>query len=266
MTRGPSWDAYELQIAARAFKIATTNRIKGADQAIQDFSASILRSVIETQPHDLQDTNLRCGNRAGRDCILRNLKKTVFPDISKYQKRLKSIKTKQPTGNLIEKDVHCMAIANHLNMCHGINYDYCTFGSKSFNPVTTWKYYLAFLEVCHLKKFDPCPQKSIIEMQNENISMIERAAQFKKRANNVIIDDNNDSILDSDDDNLPIQLDNDIIDSDDDENNENVNNQENILIPQNVASISQNAASINYHAPAVGNANITKAAKGIKKA
>jgi hypothetical protein len=40
----------------------------------------------------------------------------------------------EPTGNLSEKDIHCMAIACHLKMTNGMNYKHCTLGELAFIP------------------------------------------------------------------------------------------------------------------------------------
>jgi hypothetical protein len=171
MTRGAAWDAQELQIVCRAYKMATENSINGADQTVLSFGDSLVRHLRNLQPDDLQDNDLRYANRVNaRDSILRNLKKKAFLDIQKFQRRLLSIQNKRPTGNLDDIDLHCMAIANHLNWCQGLNYDYITTGIKSFNPATEWLYYLAYLEVRHLPKFDISPHRTIVEAQNVRVN------------------------------------------------------------------------------------------------
>jgi hypothetical protein len=277
MTRGPSWDAFELQIAARAYKIATQNRIRGADQKKTTFGDHILKLIKELQPHDLQDTDLRYGNRAnGRVSILRHLKDKVFPDLTKFGKRLLSIITTDPTGGCSEKDKHCMAIANHKNWVIGMSYDYCSFGSKAFNPAEKWNHYLAWMELRLLAKFDICPQTSIIDNHNQKVSSIEKAKKLQKHKGSMDMDDDSDADddddsdsdnnNDKDNDNLPIQEENCMIDSEDDEIHDE--NDEN-MIPQNAA------ASISYNTPARtkdknnnnnNNSNKNREKGGIKKA
>jgi hypothetical protein len=196
MTRGVAWDAFELQVAAKAYKIATSNRISGADQTARSFGDSIVRNVRELQPTDLLDNDLRYSNRINAsECILRNLKKNVFVDINKFARRLLSVENKKPTGNVSEKDKHCMAIATHLGMCTGMNYDYTTFGVKCFDPVVTWKNYLAFLELRFLPKFDVCPQKSVVDKQDAKVMAIEEGTKGKKR--DTTTDDTFDTLADN---------------------------------------------------------------------
>lgn len=169
--RGPNWDAHELQIACRAYKMATLNRIKGADQTVLHFGDSIVSYIREMQPHDLMDTDLRYANRTNaRESILKNLKKKCFLDIQKFQKRLLSIKNKDPTGNINERDIHCMAIAYYLGRSNGLDYNYTTGGSKSFDPATTWIFYLAYLEVKDLPKFNICPHQTVVATQTANVN------------------------------------------------------------------------------------------------
>jgi hypothetical protein len=259
MTRGLAWDANELQVASKAYAIATKNNIRGADQTSKKFGQDILRLVKELQPPNLKNTVLRYGNREnGHTCILRQLKDVVFPDIQKFGKKLLSIKSRDLTGNLTERDIHCMAIAVHLRKCVGVNYNYCIGGTKAITPETDWKYYLAYLEVKHLEKFDICPQKTVSENHDKKIASLEKAAQLKKRSKNYDWDDDSDDgSIDNEDNNLPVQEDNyKYYSSDEDENDENNSNKENVVIPQN------EAASVNYHAPA----SDKKKSVGIKKA
>jgi hypothetical protein len=258
MTRGPSWDAFELQIVARAYKRATKNNIKGADQTSLGFGDSLVRYIREMQPHDLDINDLRYSNRVnGRVCIWRHLRKTVFIEINNFNRKLASVKSKNPTGNLNEKDLHCLAIANHLKKCVGIDYNYTTSGSNSFNPATTWKYYLAYMELKGLVKFDICPQKTIVQQQNHKVLSKHASSKAKQQGKkgdidniNDDVDDLNDVIIniesDAEDDNLPIQ------DEYEDENNEN---NENDMIPEN-------DSSSDYHTPAAK----PRSNKGIKKA
>lgn len=189
-TRGVAWDPQELQMVCRAYRMATENRINGADQTTLHFGDSIVRYLTDLQPRNLQPTDLRYANRVnGRESILRNLKKKVFLDIQKFQKRLLSINNKLPTGNPSETDIHCMAIAYHLGWSTGLDYSFTTSGSKHFNPATTWKNYLAYLEVRHLPKFDICPHRTIVEVQN---------ARVNNRCNPPnIVDSDDDDIVDN---------------------------------------------------------------------
>lgn len=134
MTKGVAWEAHELQIAARAYKMATENTISGANQTALNVGLSILCYVKQLQLRGLLDTNLWYGNCVnGETDILLYLKKKYFLNIQKFRKRLLAIENKNPTG-VNNIDIHCMTIATHLHFCLGLNYDYTKTFSQCFDP------------------------------------------------------------------------------------------------------------------------------------
>jgi hypothetical protein len=54
-----------------------------------------------------------------------------------------------------------MAIANHINLCVGLNYNYTTFGKLSFDPIVAWNNYLAWIELRDCPKFMESPSTTI---------------------------------------------------------------------------------------------------------
>jgi hypothetical protein len=56
MPRGKQWATTELAVLARAYKDATNNPIKGADQTSEDFVADILSNLECLAPSDLPPT------------------------------------------------------------------------------------------------------------------------------------------------------------------------------------------------------------------
>jgi hypothetical protein len=158
MPKGVRFCSVERQVAARAYRIATENAIKGADQKLASFEADVYRHVRRHMPP---------GNHPGQYCersasnIVRFIKGNILNDIQKFGASLRLIKSGNPTGNVSDKDIHCMAIANHQNKCIGINYNYTTFGKLQFDPIATWDNYLAWLELKDCPKFLDSPSTTI---------------------------------------------------------------------------------------------------------
>jgi hypothetical protein len=158
MPKGVRFCSVERQVAARAYRIATENAIKGADQKLVSFEADVYRQVRRHMPP---------GNHPGQYCersasnIVRFIKGNILHDIQKFGVSLRLIKSGNPTGNVSDKDIHCMAIANHQNKCIGINYNYTTFGKLHFDPIATWDNYLAWLELKDCPKFQDSPSTTI---------------------------------------------------------------------------------------------------------
>lgn len=195
MVRGPSWDAQELQIAARAYKMATEDEIRGADQTTLNFGRNILRYVRQFQPRDLLNSDRRYGNREnGEVNILIYLKKKCFNSIQKFQKEVKKIERKEPSG-VSDVDIHCMAIAVHLKLASVMDYDFTAGGRKEFNPAVTWNLYLAWLEVRHLPKFTQSPQEEIVAAQTARVNQRDGVAS-RLSASIAVLNDS-----DGDDDN-----------------------------------------------------------------
>jgi hypothetical protein len=158
MPKGMRFCPVERQIVARAYRIATENSIRGADQKLSSFEADVYRNVKKHMPP---------GIHPGQYCerspsnLVRFTKTSILNDIQKFGISLRLIKAAQPTGNVSETDIHCMAIANHLHKCTGINYSYATFGKQKFDPITTWDNYLAWLELKDCPKFQQSPSTTI---------------------------------------------------------------------------------------------------------
>lgn len=154
MPRGKKICIYERQLFARAWAVATQNSLKGADQKVESFNSSIYRILQEIEPKDAGMD--KYSNRSARNVAI-CIRDTIFPDISKFMKQLMKIKLCQPTGGLLEIDLHKMAIAVHTNRTTGMDYTFCSGGKNDIDPKHVWSNYLAYLEVRDLPKFSLQP-------------------------------------------------------------------------------------------------------------
>ena len=152
MARGKTFSAVERQYAAKAYILATTNSVVGCDQSTDNFAKSIHYHMKRLQPPTV-DVGLY-SERTPKN-IWAMLRDSIFPDVQKFIGTLQMINDSNPTGGVSIKDVHCMAIAVHINYAKRMDYGFCENKPQAFNPTECWVNYLAFLVLKDPPKFFP---------------------------------------------------------------------------------------------------------------
>ena len=150
MARGKTWSGHERQYAAKAYILATTNSVVGCDQTSDNFAKSIHYNLKQIQPVCVEGGLF--GERTPKN-IWAMLRDSIFPDVQKFIGTLNLVIDSQVTGGVSIKDIHCMAIAIHLNLAKKVDYDFCDGKPRSFNPSERWVNYLSFLVLKDHPKF-----------------------------------------------------------------------------------------------------------------
>ena len=159
MPRGVRFCPIERQVASRAYRTASDNSIKGADQKLSMFDADVWRNVKKFQPPGVHEGKF--SERSGAN-IVRLCKSSILNDIQKFSMAVRLVRAANPTGKVSKKDIECMAIANHCIKRVGLNYNYTTFGDDAFDPITMWSnIYAAWLELKSCPKYMESPSNKI---------------------------------------------------------------------------------------------------------
>ncbi len=88
MGRKKQWVPLEIQTVARAWRTATRNHQKGADQPMADYRDDIFRIVQMLAPTEHEEG--RFGDR-GADAILKYFRDTIAKDVQSFNKALRLV-------------------------------------------------------------------------------------------------------------------------------------------------------------------------------
>lgn len=145
MPHGKKYDAHERECIAKAFAIATCNKIKGKDQPQDDFHQNMFDELKQMEPKPTPEG--KYSNRTPKQ-VYDFWRDKIQPDINRFIFSLRRAHATNTTGNLGDDEYEAIAVALHLNESNGM----ALYNKRDFDR-NKWMNFKAYQAVQHLEKF-----------------------------------------------------------------------------------------------------------------
>lgn len=145
MPHGKKYDPLERECIAKAFAIATSDKVKGKDRTSDDFYQHMYDEVKKMTPKPPPEG--KYSNRTPKQ-LSDFWRDKVMPDINRFIFSLRQAHASITTGNLGDDQYESIAVALHLGQSNGV----ALYNKRDFNR-DQWNNYKAYKAVQHLDKF-----------------------------------------------------------------------------------------------------------------
>lgn len=145
MPHGKKYDALERECIAKAFAIATSDKVKGKDRTSDDFYQHMYDEVKKMNPKPPPEG--KYSNRTPKQ-LSDFWRDRVMPDINRFIFSLRQAHASITTGNLGDDQYESIAVALHLGQSNGV----ALYNKRDFDR-NQWNNFKAYQAVQHLDKF-----------------------------------------------------------------------------------------------------------------